>query len=77
MDQETLEISHISRWENKVADFLSRIHYDEPLSTNEGDYALEDDDSKVIFCSITGIPIADFVESTRNDPDLQAVINSL
>ncbi|MCP4338307.1 MAG: hypothetical protein GY799_05330, partial [Desulfobulbaceae bacterium] len=68
------ESHHISGTENKVADFLSRIHYDEPLTTNEGNYALDDDDSKVIFCSITGIPIADFVESTAADPNLQDII---
>ncbi|MCP4342678.1 MAG: hypothetical protein GY799_28300, partial [Desulfobulbaceae bacterium] len=32
------------------------------------------DDSKVIFCLITGIPISDFIKSTANDPDLQTVI---
>ncbi|MCP4337402.1 MAG: DDE-type integrase/transposase/recombinase [Desulfobulbaceae bacterium] len=68
------ESRHISGTENKVADFLSRIHYDEPLSTNEGNYALDDDDSKVIFCSISGIPISDFVESTATDQILQDVI---
>ncbi|MCP4341268.1 MAG: hypothetical protein GY799_20885, partial [Desulfobulbaceae bacterium] len=64
------ESRHISGTENKVADFLSRIHYDEPLSTNEGNYALDDEDSKVIFCSISGIPISDFVDFTALDQDL-------
>ncbi|MCP4344764.1 MAG: hypothetical protein GY795_04465, partial [Desulfobacterales bacterium] len=65
---------HISGKDNKVADFLSRIHYDEPILTNEGNYALDDDDSKVIFCLISGIPISDFVESMSTDQDLQDVI---
>ncbi len=65
------ELRHISGTDNKVADFLSCIHYDEPLSTNEGNYAPDDDDSKVIFCSISGIPFSDFVEATSMDSDLQ------
>ncbi|MCP4346827.1 MAG: hypothetical protein GY795_15030, partial [Desulfobacterales bacterium] len=62
--------------DNKVADFLSRIHFDEgnSPSTNQGKYALDDEDSQVIFCSISGIPISDFVEATSMDADLQNMI---
>ncbi len=70
----TFESCHISGSDNKVADFLSRTHYDEPLSMNEGDYALDNDDSKMIFCSITGIPISESMELTSMDPELQPVI---
>ncbi|MCP4336382.1 MAG: hypothetical protein GY679_00855, partial [Mycoplasma sp.] len=43
-------------------------------STNNGTYALDDEDSQVIFCSLSGIPISDFVELTSSDSDLQNVI---
>ncbi len=58
--------------DNKVADFLSCIHYDEENSpsSNEGNYALDDEDSKVIFCSISRILISDFIEATSTDADL-------
>ncbi|MCP4336259.1 MAG: hypothetical protein GY679_00190, partial [Mycoplasma sp.] len=67
---------HVKGTDNKVADFLSRIHFDEENapSTNKGRYALDNEDSQVIFCSISGIPIADFIEATSTDADLQNVI---
>ncbi len=67
---------HVKGTDNKVADFLSQIHFNEENSptTNDGNYALNDDDSQVIFCSISGIPISDFVEATSTDADLQNVI---
>ncbi|MCP4848894.1 MAG: hypothetical protein GY899_13210, partial [Verrucomicrobiaceae bacterium] len=68
---------HVKGTDNKVADFLSRIHFDEnnSPSTNDGTYALDEEDSQVIFCSLSGIPISDFVESTSTDSDLQNVIH--
>ncbi|MCP4366194.1 MAG: hypothetical protein GY800_12980, partial [Planctomycetes bacterium] len=67
---------HMKGTDNKVADFLSRIHFDETNSpsTNDGIYALDDEDSKVIFCSISRILISDFIESTSSDSDLQNMI---
>ncbi len=41
---------------------------------NEGNYTLDNDDSKVIFCMISGISILDFIESTAADPDLSDII---
>ncbi len=69
------ESRHISGSENKVADFLSWIHFNQPLSTNEGDYTLDDEDSSIIFCSQNGIPLQNFVESTSTDSDIQQVIS--
>jgi transposase InsO family protein len=58
--------------ENVIADFLSRIHFDDGLSTNSG-CILDDDDSAAIICSLDGIPLADFVSATENDSDLKIV----
>ncbi|MCP4353267.1 MAG: hypothetical protein GY795_48060 [Desulfobacterales bacterium] len=71
-----LDCRHVKGMDNKVTDFLSRIHFDEAdsPSTNDGIYALDDEDSQVIFCSISGIPILDFIEATSLDTDLQNVI---
>jgi hypothetical protein len=58
--------------DNLIADFLSRVHFDDSLSTNFGSI-LDDDDSTAIICSLEGIPLADFASSTDSDPDLQKV----
>ncbi|MCP4339085.1 MAG: hypothetical protein GY799_09425 [Desulfobulbaceae bacterium] len=56
-----------------VADFLSRVHFNNDLSTNSDQFTLDDDDSKMIICGISGIPLQEFIDETGRDKTLISV----
>ncbi len=54
-------------FENSIADFLSRIHFNKPFSMNGSWFTLDDDDSQIIICSLDGIALLDFISTTSQD----------